>query len=431
MQTVLQGAPVVTTEASATDKPVRRRRSVNAEKCTGSFVLDDKIINLESFNQIQEKIPFANTLFRALRKSKRLVAVVGAGISVEAGIPDFRSQDGLFKTVKNTFNLKGNGKAMFDSSVYKDVETTRMFHSMINTLHLKSNEAKATSFHNFLSRLATDKRLLRLYTQNVDGLELDLIGLQTIIPLPSRAPFPKTIQLHGGLTKMVCAKCGWLGQFDPQLFMQSESPECDECKELDSVREVVGKRAQGVGRLRPRIVLYNEANPDAEAIGSVTTADLRARPDVLLVVGTSLQIPGVRRIVKEMAQAVRATGGTTIWINRDDPPAIKMLENVFDLQLRGDCQTLPLFLDKYEELMGRPKRQRKMSYNKNISMDSSMNLTDVYRVVKKPKQIKRNIDQDIHNIDSVGHTDLNKTLGIVKSESDERILYMDLTTPPK
>ena len=59
-------------------------------------------------------------------------------------------------------------------------------------------------------------------------------------------------------------------------------------------RAVAGKRSQGIGKLRPRLVLYNEGNPDAEAIGSVSEADLLSRPDGLVVVGTSLKIPGVK-----------------------------------------------------------------------------------------------------------------------------------------
>ncbi|KAK7204503.1 DHS-like NAD/FAD-binding domain-containing protein, partial [Myxozyma melibiosi] len=277
-------------------------------------------------------------IHKALYRSKRLVVVVGAGISVQAGIPDFRSANGLFRTVKKGFNLKGSGQSMFDSSVYSDAESTAQFHTMVNSLFAITSSSPATKFHHMLSRIATENRLLRLYTQNVDCLELSLTGLGTAVPLPSKAPWPKTIQLHGGLKTMVCAKCGWTGPFDPAAFGQTDTADCVECRELDDVRAVVGKRKQGIGKLRPRIVLYNEFNPDGEAIGSVTATDLRSRPDALLVVGTSLRIPGVRRIVKEMAGAVHSVGGSVIWLNEEEPPAIKMLDDVFDYKIKGDCQ---------------------------------------------------------------------------------------------
>jgi NAD-dependent histone deacetylase SIR2 len=84
------------------------------------------------------------------------------------------------------------------------------------------------------------------------------------------------------------------------------------------------------------MVLYNEHNPDDEAIGAVVKADLRTRPDALIVVGTTLKVPGVKRIVKEMCGVVRGRrDGATIWINMDTPPVSKDYE--WDLIVKGPC----------------------------------------------------------------------------------------------
>lgn len=199
--------------------------------------------------------------------------------------------------------------------------------------------ATPTEFHHLLATLATQGRLLRLYSQNVDCIDTQLEPLKTTVPLGNRGPWPRTIQLHGGLEKMVCSKCGWLAEFKASLFRGSEPPDCSECVEMDSVRGIAGKRALGVGKLRPRIVLYNEFNPDAEAIGAVTKADLKSRPDCLIVVGTSLKVPGVRRIVREMCGVVQDyRGGMTVWINEDDPPMGREFEGAFDLIVSGDCE---------------------------------------------------------------------------------------------
>lgn len=148
------------------------------------------------------------------------------------------------------------------------------------------------------------------------------------------------------LEKMVCSKCGTLSRFEATLFKGPEPPDCAECIELESVRGVAGKRSLGVGKLRPRIVLYNEFNPDADAIGAVTNADLRARPDALLVVGTSLKIPGVRRIVREMCAVVQDyRGGKTVWINESDPPTGKEFDGAFDIVVRGDCEKVAKLAD--------------------------------------------------------------------------------------
>ncbi|KIW95372.1 uncharacterized protein Z519_03956 [Cladophialophora bantiana CBS 173.52] len=279
-----------------------------------------------------------DTLLKALRHRRKIVVIAGAGISVSAGIPDFRSSNGLFKSLRGEHKLKSSGKMLFDASVYKDDHSTSSFHDMVRKLSKMSEDAKPTLFHRFLARLAVEGRLLRLYTQNVDGLETSLPPLATQVPLNHKAPWPKTIQLHGGLEKMMCQKCRHVSDFDANLFDGAAPPLCPQCVAADALRTAhAGKRSHGIGRLRPRIVLYNEHNPDDEAIGAVTTADFRTRPDAVIVVGTSMKIPAVRRIAREMCQIVRdRREGTTVWINLDPVPPGKDLENCWDLIVKGD-----------------------------------------------------------------------------------------------
>jgi hypothetical protein len=59
-----------------------------------------------------------NTM-KLLANAKRIIVVAGAGISVAAGIPDFRSSAGLFSTLKADTKYKPSGKELFDVSVYK------------------------------------------------------------------------------------------------------------------------------------------------------------------------------------------------------------------------------------------------------------------------------------------------------------------------
>ena len=226
---------------------------------------------------------------------------------------------------------------MFDASVYKDDKSTTQFHDMVRNLSKLTRSATATPFHHLLATLAEEGRLLRLYSQNVDGIDTALPPLATQVPLPRKAPWPKTIQLHGGLEKMVCSKCHELSDFQPELFDGPTPPVCSNCVEADEVRtNHAGKRSHGVGRLRPRMVLYNEHNPDDEAIGSVVKADLKTRPDALIVVGTTLKVPGVKRIVREMCKVVRdRRDGTTIWVNNDPPPPGPGFE--WDLIVKGPC----------------------------------------------------------------------------------------------
>ncbi|KAF3169775.1 hypothetical protein TWF225_011252 [Orbilia oligospora] len=279
-----------------------------------------------------------------LNKKKKIIVIAGAGISVCAGIPDFRSSNGLFASVKSDYKLKASGKQLFDASVYRDDQSTSDFHDMVRNLHAMANVAEATAFHHLLASLAASGKLLRLYTQNVDCIETGLAPLATTTPLNGKGPWPKTIQLHGGLDKMNCTKCRAIKDFKPEIFVGPKPPDCPDCVDWEAARDASGKRSQGIGKLRPRMVLYNEHNPDEDAIGAVSTADLKARPDCLIVVGTSLKIPGVQRLVRELCASIRDfRGGKTVWINRDDPPATGQMKGLFDLIIKGDCETLAKF----------------------------------------------------------------------------------------
>jgi len=312
-----------TSNAKRQKSPPKPRETVFLELRSS----DPEIVGTDQKRQLE-------TLMKLLRKKRKIVVIAGAGISVGAGIPDFRSSNGLFNTLRTA---KNSGKDLFDASVYKDDDLTASFHDMVRTLHGMAAEAEPTEFHQLLATLATEGRLLRLYSQNVDCIDTRLEPLKTSVPLQIKGPWPTTIQVHGGLEKMNCSKCSWVGPMEPQLFVGAEPPDCRECLEMESVRDIAGKRSLGVGKLRPRIVLYNEFHPDAEAIGAVTEADIRARPDALIVVGTSLKVPGVKRIVQEMCKSVRGfRGGVSVWVNNHDPPSAK--DYNFDLVVRGDCE---------------------------------------------------------------------------------------------
>ncbi|MCJ1384272.1 hypothetical protein MMC17_007388 [Xylographa soralifera] len=312
------------------EAPVAKKRKTAEPKPRTTEHLDLSQAMKEQQSQI-------DILLKVLRKRRKIVVIAGAGISVSAGIPDFRSSTGLFTTLRSEHKLKASGKHLFDASVYQTDSSTSSFHDMVRSLSHLVSAAEPTAFHQMLSTLGHEGRLLRLYTQNVDGIDVALPSLETSVPLSTKGPWPRTVQLHGGLEKMVCSKCSHLSNFEPLLFDGPEPPLCKVCIETDKVRtDHAGKRSHGIGKLRPRIVLYNEHNPDEEAIGAVVGSDLRSRPDAVIVVGTSMKIPGVRRIVREMCSVVRGRrDGLAIWINRDAPPLGKEFEDCWDLVVKG------------------------------------------------------------------------------------------------
>lgn len=325
----------------------RRRNPLPKERTT-------QYLNLSDIS-LRDQHDQLNLLLKTLRHQKDIVVIAGAGISTSAGskfalyrvppsqpahldlVPDFRSTDGLFKSLQKKHNLKASGKLLFDAAVYQDDGLTASFHEMVRSLSEEAAKTDPTEFHHMLARLGQESRLKRLYTQNIDGIETSMPPLTTEIPLNVKGRWPVTIQLHGSLEKMVCQKCRYLCDFNPQLFRQPDAPACTECSVKNDFRQMTGQRSHGVGRMRPRIVLYNEHNPDEEAITSVMNADIRSRPRVLIVAGTSLKIPGVRRLVKSLCTVIRSRkDGVTMWIN-NEPPNGKEFENCFDLIVQGSC----------------------------------------------------------------------------------------------
>lgn len=71
---------------------------------------------------------------------------------------------------------------------------------------------------------------------------------------------------------------------------------------------MLGKRQVSVGILRPNIILYNEHHSQGDVIADTLSIDLKKKPDLLIVMGTSLKVIGVKRLVKEIASTIRKTG---------------------------------------------------------------------------------------------------------------------------
>ncbi|PBP25410.1 sir2 family histone deacetylase [Diplocarpon rosae] len=331
------------------DPPAKRQRIFKKKELKTEYLDMRKLYDSDDGALHADQDAKVRQLLDVLRTKRRIVVIAGAGISVSAGIPDFRSSTGLFSSLRTQHKLKSSGKELFDASVYRNGPATSSFHDMVRELSHQTQNAKPTPFHHMLATIAEEGRLMRLYTQNVDGIDTSLPPLGTQVPLNPKGPWPKTVQLHGGLDKMMCSKCGHLSDFEGALFSGPEAPLCPECETIDSVRLAGGLRSHGVGRLRPRMVLYNEFNPDGDAIGAVSHADLKRVPDAVIVVGTTLKIPGTRRLTRELCAVTRARrGGFTAWINLDPEPIGTDLKDCWDMVVRAEC-------DEVATAVGLPK----------------------------------------------------------------------------
>jgi NAD+-dependent protein deacetylase SIR2 len=99
-------------------------------------------------------------------------------------------------------------------------------------------------------------------------------------------------------------------------------------------------RPKTIGKLRPDVVLYNENHPKGEEIASIVAHDLQQKPDMLIIMGTTLSIPHTRNLVKMFSQQIHKQGGLVVWIDKEDR-AWRAVENscgkeVFDFFVLGD-----------------------------------------------------------------------------------------------
>ena len=180
--------------------------------------------------------------------SHRIVFFGGAGVSTESGIPDFRSQDGLYHKqypyppetiLSHTFYLK------------RPDWFYRFYREKMLCLDAKPNAA-----HKKLAELEHAGKLTAVITQNIDGLH-------------TAAGSRCVLELHGSVHRNYCQKCGKL--YDAKWMLeQKEIPVCS-CG----------------GRVKPDVVLYEESLDSQIMERSIQAI---ADADMMIIGGTSLAV---------------------------------------------------------------------------------------------------------------------------------------------
>ncbi|KAG5462021.1 MAG: DHS-like NAD/FAD-binding domain-containing protein [Olpidium bornovanus] len=259
---------------------------------------------------------------------------------------------------------------------------TRIFCSFVGELKQIVDNSRCTPTHEFIGRLYGQGKLLRCYTQNIDCLEqqagllvfddekeviaacaggegaaprqtgnvacaghLDAIAdAESVRPPKSRKSRPKLssnplVQLHGSLQQLYCTLCSATFPFTDKYrdeFKNGELPPCPQCEKQTEARRLAGKRRTATGTLRPSIVLYNEPHPRGDLVARILVADIRRKPDLLLVMGTSLKVTGLKSLVKDMAKGIHAAGGCCLFVNKTEAASVKEWSTVFDYQVLAD-----------------------------------------------------------------------------------------------
>jgi len=179
-----------------------------------------------------------------IKKSNYLIALTGAGISVESGIPDFRSAGGLWDK--------------YDPSVYAHIDSFRrspvMIWDMLFEMIDLTKNAKPNPAHIALAAMEKKRILKGIVTQNVDNLH------QT-------AGSVNVIEFHGNAHHLECLSCRHEEEVTSPDF-GGKPPRCPKCREI----------------MKPKVVFFGEMIPQAALMESQMLAN---SADAILVVGTS------------------------------------------------------------------------------------------------------------------------------------------------
>jgi len=196
-------------------------------------------MDMEKIQKLQEIID----------SSDNIVFFGGAGVSTESGIPDFRSQDGLYNQ-----KYKYPPETIISHSFFmRDPEEFyRFYKDKMLALDAEPNPA-----HKKLAELEKAGKLRAVVTQNIDGLH-------------QKAGSQKVLELHGSVLRNYCMRCGEF--YDAAYIKNAHAvPKCSKCG----------------GMIKPDVVLYEEGLDMGimnESVRCITEAD------VLIIGGTSLVV---------------------------------------------------------------------------------------------------------------------------------------------
>ncbi|MFW5973791.1 MAG: SIR2 family NAD-dependent protein deacylase [Natrialbaceae archaeon] len=215
---------------------------------------------------------------RAITRADRVIALTGAGISTASGIPDFRSEGGIWDQYD---------PAEFHYSRFK-AEPGPFWEKRLEMYDAVYGEDVApNAAHEALAEMESAGLLDAVITQNIDGLHAEA-GSESVI------------EVHGNGRRVACEGCGRRLDLDPvreRVESGELPPRCESCS----------------GVLKPDVVLFGEQLP----VGALQGAKRNAREaDVFLAVGSSLTVEPVA----SLPRIAERNGATLVIVNLEETP---------------------------------------------------------------------------------------------------------------
>ncbi|XP_077049617.1 NAD-dependent protein deacetylase sirtuin-3 [Siphateles boraxobius] len=213
-----------------------------------------------------------------LGRVRNIVVVAGAGISTASGIPDFRTPGtGLYANLAK-YDIP-YPEAIFNIDYFSD--NPHPFFSLAKELY--PGHHRPNYVHYFIRMLHQKGLLLRMYTQNIDGLE-KLCGI----------PDDKLVEAHGSFATAACHLCytPYPAEEAKQAIMNGNIPICTFC----------------AGAVKPNVVFFGEDLPEKY----FQHAEDFPKADLLMIMGTSLKIEPFASLINTVKSTV-----PRLLLNRD------------------------------------------------------------------------------------------------------------------
>ena len=314
-------------------------------------------------------------------KFRNIIFMVGAGISTTAGIPDFRSETGLFKQLQDKYNMK-SPEEFFMKETF--LEKPELFYEFCKIFDLSA--VKPTLTHKFMNYLTSKNIVKYVFSQNIDGLELK-----------AKIPEEKIIFAHGSFTQGHCPQCKISVDINKinKGIQEGYVVRCDICG----------------GPCKPNIVFYHE-DVNEKFYEKIKESD---DFDLVIIMGTSLQVLPFAQIPSMMKLS-----SWKVVFNKDKVGRF-LFNFLFSntLFIQGTTDDIVKKFLKDVDLLEDFKNFVKINYgDENIDSNDNVQMMEVKKLEEENKEINEEIkmnepekrDNNADNNDSNNELKENKNL---------------------
>ncbi len=258
-----------------------------------------------SMNDLIEKI--ADLIISA----KKIVVFVGAGLSTESGIPDFRSPGGVWD--------KYDPEDFYFQNFLSSEASREKYWQMATEMYNAMKDARPNQAHLAVAEMEKLGLLDRLITQNIDGLHFKA----------GNSP-EKVLELHGTAMYVTCLTCNKRYDRDAvqlRIAGGEKAPRCDEC----------------AGLLKPATISFGQSMPERETREAY---ECSAVCDLFIVIGSSLVV----QPASYMPVIAHKNGATLVIINRDETAC----DDIADILVKAQAgPTMASVLERVRDVLSK------------------------------------------------------------------------------